>query len=178
MAIELCSRPEEGRMQQRFHEAAQRFYAVMPRALSADLLAEYGLEVSAEQSQYMTMEMLSLCLYWIHAALQVNLSAGGAEQVFNELQNRIATEWESTFGLQGHDQPSYWEEMKQRRQGYDEIIGSGGTPMSLNLEAAALLESAQVISREDRQKLLALFIDLIPVETFGELAVESSEREA
>ena len=161
-------------MPQRFHEVAQRFYAVMPPALSADLLADYGLEVSAEQSQHITREMLSLCLYWIHSALQANLSRGEADQVFNELQNRIATEWESTFGLQGHHQQSYWQEMRKRWQAYYEITGRGGTPISLNLEAAALLESTQVTSLEDRQKLLALFIDLIPGETFGELAVESS----
>ena len=45
-------------------------------------------------------------------------------------------------------------------------------------EAARMLESEGVVTMEDRQKLLVLFIDLVPVDTFGEVLRELDERDA
>jgi hypothetical protein len=157
-------------MSEHLREIAEQFHAAIPPALSLDTLTEYGVQVSLDQSQQITREMLSLSLYWIHSALKAHLPANITEQIFGELQQRIGKGWESEWRFQEHDLTSYWMEMKQRLQSYDQMVHEGGAPPSLYLEAAALLESAQVIQADDRQKLLALFIDLIPIETFGELA--------
>jgi hypothetical protein len=151
-------------------ETAEQLYALIPHALSRDTLMEYGLDVSEEQAQHITREMLSLNLYWIHAALVVSLPARDGTRVFRELQRRIETGWGDEFLLQRHDVQSYWVEMVERRTVYDDLMRSGGTPPSLYLEAAASLESSQAVQAEDRQRLLALFIDLIPEEAIGDVA--------
>ncbi|MGH7232400.1 MAG: hypothetical protein ACREJU_13735 [Nitrospiraceae bacterium] len=153
-------------------QLADQLYAIIPHALEHDMLAEYGIEASSEQAQHIMRELLSMNLYWIHSALNAHLLARGAGRVFGELQRRIEEVWGTELGLAGHDLPSYWIEMQERRSAYDEIARNGGTPPSLYLEAAAFLESAQVIQADDRHKLLALFIDVVPNEAIGDLAAE------
>mgnify|MGYP003578166363 CR=1 FL=1 len=156
----------------RHDEIAEQLYILMPHAVSIETLAEYGLEVSSDQAQDITRETLSLSLYWIASALRAHLSPKETARIFHALRTRIDTAWEGDLGLGGHERESYWREMEARRQVYDEIIRNGGAPPSLYLEAAGVLESGQTIHAEDRQKLLALFIDLIPEEQIGELAAE------
>ncbi|HJU04921.1 MAG TPA: hypothetical protein VJ692_07175 [Nitrospiraceae bacterium] len=151
-------------------ETAEQLYAVIPHALPLHTRVEYGLDVSDEQAQYLTREMLSLNLYWIYSALSANLPARDADRVFRALQRRIEAAWDPEFMLQGHDVRSYWIEMKDRRTAYDEMVRSGGTPLSLYLKAVSFLESAQAVHADDRQRVLALFIDLIPEDAIGEMA--------
>ena len=149
-------------------EAAESLYSAMPHALSLDLLREYGLEVSPEQARHITQEILSLSLYWIHTALQSTLKAGDAEHVATELAQRIQLGW-SDFGIEDQRHAAVLDEAKHRRAGYDQIVQEGGSPIAVFGESAAALEFSGTIEAGDRQKLLALFIDTIPVDTFGEL---------
>ena len=151
-----------------FREAAESLYAAMPRAVSLDLLREYGLEVTPEQARHITQEVLSLNLYWIHSALRTTLRAGQAERVSRELAQCIAGGWKD-FDMQGRDHAAALEEAQNRRAGYDQIVQEGGSPIAVFGESAGSLEFSSVIEAGDRHKLLALFIDVIPVETFGEL---------
>jgi len=140
----------------------------MPHALSLELLREYGLEVSPEQARHITQETLSLSLYWIHTALQSTLKAGDAEHVATELAQRIQLGW-SDFGIEDLGHAAVLDEAKHRRAGYDQIVQEGGSPIAVFGESAAALEFSGTIEAGDRQKVLALFIDTIPVDTFGEL---------
>ena len=149
-------------------EAAEFLYAAMPRAISLDMLREYGLEVTAEQARHITQEVLSLNLYWIQTALQSNLRAGEAERVSTELAQCIELSWKD-LDLQRRDFTAALEEAQSRRAGYDQIVQEGGSPIAVFGESAASLEFAGAIEAGDRQKLLALFIDVVPVDTFGEL---------
>jgi hypothetical protein len=151
-----------------FREAAESLYAAMPSAMSLDLLGEYGLEVTPEQARQITEEVLSLNLYWIQTALQANLRAGEAERVLREVAQRIQHGWKD-FDMQGRDHAVAFEEAQSRRAGYDRIVQEGGSPIAVFGESAASLEFSGVIGAGDRQKLLALFIDVIPVDAFGEL---------
>lgn len=151
-----------------FREAADSLYAAMPRAMSLDLLGEYGLEVTPEQARQITEEVLSLALYWIHTALQANLRAGDTERVSRELAQRIQHSWKD-FDMQGRDHAAALEEVQSRHAGYDRIVQEGGSPIAVFGESAGSLEFSGVIEAGDRQKLLALFIDVIPVDAFGEL---------
>ena len=151
-----------------FREAAESLYAAMPRAMSLDLLGEYGLEVTPEQARQITEEVLSLNLYWIQTALQANLRAGEAERVSREVAQRIQHGWKD-FDMQARDHAAAFEEAQSRRAGYDQIVQEGGSPIAVFGESAGSLEFSGVIGAGDRQKLLALFIDVIPVDAFGEL---------
>jgi hypothetical protein len=151
-----------------FREAAESLYAAMPRAMSLDLLGEYGLELTPEQAGHITEEVLSLNLYWIHTALQASLRAGEAERVSRDLAQCIEQGWKD-FDVPGRDQAAAFEEAQNRRAGYEQIVQEGGSPIAVFGESAGSLEFSGVIEAGDRQKLLALFIDVISVEAFGEL---------
>ncbi|MER3422015.1 MAG: hypothetical protein C4293_01065 [Nitrospiraceae bacterium] len=153
-------------------QAAEVLYASMPHGLSPDTLMEYGIEASPEQASRIAREMLSLNLYWIRSALEASLSQKNADRVFGELQQSLLKRWQSELGLQGYDPQVYFKEMKERRAVYDRVMQEGGSPVSVCMEAARILEFERAVPTEDRPKLLALFIDLVPVETFGEMVAE------
>ena len=150
------------------HEAAESLYAAMPRAMSPDLLREYGLDVTPEQARHIAEEVLSLNLYWIHTALRAGLRAGEAERVARELAQCIVRGWKD-FDMQGRDHAHVLEEARTRRAGYDRIVQEGGSPIAVFGESAGSLEFSGAIGPGDRQKLLALLIDVIAVDTYGEL---------
>jgi hypothetical protein len=152
-------------------EAAEILYAAMPRAMTLETLSEYGLEVSPEQARHITQEILSLSLYWIHTALQTSLRAGDAERVSGELTQCIERGWKN-FDMQGRDHATALEDATHRRAGYDQIVQEGGSPIAVFGESAGSLEFSGAIEMGNREKLLALFIDMIPVDTFGELVAE------
>ena len=66
----------------------------------------------------------------------------------------------------------YFEEMEGRRSTYDRVVQEGGTPVMVFTESASILESVGTVQPEDRQKILALLIDLIPVDPIGEQVAE------
>ncbi len=149
-------------------EAAESLYAAMPHAMTLDVLREYGLEITSEQARHITEEVLSLNLYWIHTALQASLRAGDAERVSSELAECIERGWKD-FDIPGRDYAAMLEEARNRRAGYDRIVREGGSPIAVFGESAGSLEFSGTIEAGERQKLLALFIDLIPVDAFGDL---------
>jgi len=152
-------------------EAAESLYKAMPHAISLDLLSDYGLDVSPDQARHITLETLSLSLYWIHTAIRSTLRAGEAERVVTELAQRIRLSW-SDFDIQEWDHAAALDEAKHRHAGYARIVQEGGSPIAVFGESAGALEFSGTIEAGDRQKLLALFIDMIPVDTFGELVAD------
>lgn len=71
--------------------------------------------------------------------------------------------------MPGRDHAAALEEAQNRRAGYDRIVQEGGSPIAVFGESAGALEFSGVIEAGERQKLLALFLDLIPVDAFGDL---------
>jgi hypothetical protein len=152
-------------------EAAETLYAAMPRAMTLETLSEYGLEVSPDQARHITQEILSLSLYWIHTALQASLRADDAERVSRELIQCIERGWKN-FNMQERDYATALEDATHRRGGYDQIVQEGGSPIAVFGESAGSLEFSDAMEMGNREKLLALFIDMIPVDTFGELVAD------
>ena len=153
-------------------QVADLLYGTISHAVSWERLNEYGIEATEEQAQQITRQILSLNLYWIRSALGANLSRKDAERVDRALQARIDTEWESGFGLGEQDRRSFWAEAQESARAYDQVMQEGGSPVSVAMDAAMTLESIRAVNPDDRQKLLALLIDVVPVETFGEMAAE------
>ena len=153
-------------------QAAEARYALIPHAVPSATLDEYGIDATAEQARQISREVLSLSLFWVHSALQVALPKTSRERVFNELRQRIVKSWQAELGQVGHDAEQYFEELEGRRSTYEGVVQKGGTPVMVSTEAAAILESGGAVSPEDFQKILALLLDLIPVDAIGELVTE------
>jgi hypothetical protein len=159
-------------MPQTAQEAAESLFAMLPLPVSPATAGDYGIEAAPEQIQQITREMLSLNLFWLHQALTTVLSKPDGDRVFNELCRCVQAHWSTTLGLEGHDEQDYLKEADSRRQVYGRISREGGSPVAVFTETVEILESAWAIRTEDRQKILALLLDTIPVEEIGEM-VES-----
>jgi hypothetical protein len=151
-------------------------YASMTREVSSQTLLDYGLVASPEQAQRIAMEVLALTLFWIRRALMEILGSRYESRVYAELQRRVESNW-SEFHLSMNPQRAL-EEAGRRHATYEPLAREGGPPVIVFGEAAQALEREGVVTLEDRQKLLALFLDLVPVETFGEVLSELDVREA
>ncbi len=155
-------------------DAAQNFHAIISRALSGAALEDYGLSVSREQGDQILRELLSLCLFWAWSALDAGLSDTNRDRAWDALVQRVREAWVPELGLPQQTLDSYPAELAQRQRFYGSLAREGGNPVAIATEAAGLLETESLIEPEDRLKLLALMVDLVPVDELGE-AVEGLE---
>ncbi len=156
---------------------ADALYGLMPHALSPATLAEYGIDASAEQARHVTREVLAVNLFWIHSALEALLTVRGRERVLQELQQIIRGGWTSEFQLDAQDLEGHGAHLETRWAAYEQVVREGGTPIAVFTETAALLETSRVVQPEDQKHILALLIDLVPVEAYGDLAEDVELRE-
>ena len=151
-------------------EAARQVSAAIPRGLGPPLLAEYGLEVSAEQADAITSRVLSLNLYWIRSALRA-FHPVHADQIFERLWDSLQQDWAVELGL-SRSPSAVRREMEQHWAGYEHMVQEGRSPVMVMTEAISALESRGLVQAEDRDRVLAFFIDHVPVDTYGELLAE------
>ena len=149
-------------------DAAQNLYQIISRSLSGAGLEDYGLSVSREQGDRILRELLSLCFFWAWAALDANLSDKVRDRVSEALVQRVRDAWASELGLPPDDLAEYPAELAQRRRLYESLAREGADPAAVAAEAAGLIETESIIEPEDRLKLLALMIDLVPADELGE----------
>jgi hypothetical protein len=155
-------------------DAAQNFYAIISRALSGAALEDYGLSLSRAQGDQILRELLSLCLFWAWSALDAGLADKNRDRVWALLSQRVSDAWASELALPLQDLDSYRAELSQRRRLYESLVREGGNPVAIATEAAGFMEAESIIESEDRLKLLALMVDLVPVDELG-TAVEELE---
>lgn len=155
-------------------DAAQTLYRVISRALSGAALEDYGLTLSPEQGDQLLRELLSLCFFWAWSALDSKLSDKDRDRVWASLMQRLRNGWSSELGLPPDGSDGYAAELVQRRRLYESLTREGADPPAVAAEAAGLMEADSLVEPEDRPKLLALLVDLIPADDLGE-AVEELE---
>ena len=155
-------------------DAAHDLHAIISRALSGAALEDYGIAASREQGDQILREILSLCLFWTWSALDVGLSDKDRDRVWAALAELIRKAWSAEFGLPSQEYDAYLDEFARRRRLYESLTREGGTPATLATETAGLLESESAIEPDDRPKILALLIDLVPADELG-AAVEEME---
>lgn len=155
-------------------DAAQDLFAIISKALSGAALEDYGITASREQGDQILRELLSLCLFWTWAALDVGLSDKDRDRVWAVLMERVQTAWREEFGLAPEDFSGYLDEFAKRRRLYESLTREGGTPTTLAAEAAGFMETESAIELGDRPKMLALLVDLVPADEVG-TAVEELE---
>ena len=155
-------------------DAAQSLYRIISRALSGAALEDYGLSLSREQGDQVLRELLSLCLFGAWAALDAGLSDKARDRVWEALAQCVREAWAAELGLAPQDLDGYGAELAARRRLYEGLAREGGDPTMVAAEAAGFLEQESVIEAEDRLKLLALLVDLVPADELGQ-AVEGLE---
>ena len=155
-------------------DAAQNLYAIISRALSGAALEDYDLSVSREQGDQLLRELLSLCLFWAWSALDSKLSDKDRDRLWTPLMQRLHDGWSSELGLPPDESADYAPELAQRRRLYESLTREGAGPSAVAAEAAGVIEAESLIEPEDRPKLLALLVDLVPADELGE-AVEELE---
>lgn len=150
-------------------EAAEALYTVTPRAISCAMLEEYGIETTVAQAEEVTYEVLSLNLYWAHVAIESYLPREFRAVMFDYLLELIRLDWGGQFKLSHAKWADYRQKMEARRRTYAKVVEEGGSPLAVQTELGALLEDRGTVREEDRAKFLALLIDVVPFETYGEL---------
>jgi hypothetical protein len=153
-------------------QAAETFLRVIPQGIDAEVLEEYGIPATAEGTRHITRELLLVNLFWIATAIHAVLPAKAETRVNVALQVQILRDWETTFQQPAEEWPRFLDEMVERKSLYHQIVQEGGSPMAVLTEAASLLVKGDVVSGEDRSKLLALLFDHVPVDELGPLAAE------
>lgn len=153
-------------------QAAASLFALLAKAMPAPLLEDYGLDGSPEQIRQVSREVLALNLYWARHALMTVLSSQEGERVFAEVTACVLARWQETPGLKFQTPEGFVEEAAERGRTYDRIVQEGGSPVAVFTETVEILESAGGIGPEERQKMLALLIDLVPVEAIGDFVSE------
>jgi hypothetical protein len=161
-------------------EAVDAFLGAIPHAITQTMLEEYGITATPAQAQHISREFLLVSLFWIRSAVHAAMSAKDEERVMTALQDRLARNWKTAFAQPEEELQAFLAEIPARRTMYNQIVQEGGSPVALLSETGAVLAAAAAINDEERSKLLALLIDLVPVDDLGTMAAEMTlleERE-
>lgn len=142
---------------------------LMPKALSREILAEYGLEASREQAQRATLEVLYLNLFWIFSACDDLLTKTEAARLQDELCGTLSASWTSDLHLDPAHLELFATELDERHREYAVVVQHGGNPGSVCVEAATIMERNKFILPEDRMKMVAVLVDLTPVDAYGDV---------
>ena len=157
-------------MTQTPEEMVKEFYGVFPQRLSSTTLGEYGLELSSSNVQRITLEILSLSVFWMKQAMRVALSQDLAEQILQGIRQSIQEKWTTDFGLNPEHLTGFFERIDHQHGGWENITKQGGETIAVLGEASSSVELEGTIGVQDRQNLLALYLDLVPIEELGEIA--------
>ena len=81
-------------------EAAEALYRLIPRRISVEMMSDYGIDVSEEQSRDMTREVLSFTLYWVSAAINAHIPRKYRVVLFQRVLELIQADWATEFKLE------------------------------------------------------------------------------
>jgi hypothetical protein len=150
-------------------QAAVALVAAMPIGVSVQQLEEYGIEATMEQAQAITQEVLSLNLFWILAAIEAHIPQKYQSALSALILDAMETGWGTTVPVGSAAWTAYLNEWQERRRRYSRLVEEGVSPLAVSAEAAALMEENRLVKEAERRNLLTLLIDLVPVDTYGQL---------
>ena len=150
-------------------QAAGALIAAMPIGVSVQQLEEYGIEATTEQAQAITQEVLSLNLFWIFAAIEAHIPQKYQSALSEFIMDEIEAGWGTTVPVGPAAWTVYLNEWQERRRRYSRLVEEGVSPLAVSAEAAALMEENRLVKEAERRNLLTLLIDLVPVDTYGQL---------
>ncbi|HZS12592.1 MAG TPA: hypothetical protein VFA38_10095 [Nitrospirales bacterium] len=152
-------------------EAAESLYGAAAKHVAAETLETYGIEPTEHAAHVLARELVGLSVYWIINAVAMMHKPGHAQRIFEGLRARISGAWQSELG---HTSPaaSFWEDWQARREVYDRLNREGAGPMAIAAETADHVIAVGAVPDSARQSVIALFLDLVPVDELGELVAE------
>lgn len=149
-------------------EAATALFNAMPQLVTVDQMQEYGIDATEAQARQLAREILSLNLYWILAAVDAHILKKYRGVIGELLFDLVTAKWTAgMFGLGAWAE--YRSELDERLGHYCRLMEDRLSPVALCAEAATIVEDQRAVSSEDRQKLLVLLIDFVPVDQYAAL---------
>jgi len=149
---------------------------LMPPSVAPDFLEEYGLVLTTQQAQAVTKELLALSMYWITCAVRVSIPEPVCGQMHRLIREHVREKWGSKFGLVHVPIDEFFAVMENKHQTWEHVTQQGGEPIAILSQAAKDLEADNIISSQDEQKILAVLLDLVPIEEIGELVAELEQN--
>jgi hypothetical protein len=153
-------------------QAAESLYKLIPRRISVEMMGDYGIGMTEEQSKDMTREVLSFTLYWVNAAINAHIPRKYREVLFRRVLELIQADWATEFKLETVKWEDYLVEMEKRRAFYAQVGDFEGGAIAASEEISDLLEDQGLIQPEDRPKLLVLLPDFVPLDKYQALLGE------
>ena len=153
-------------------QTADALYKLIPRRISVEMMGDYGIEMTEEQSRDMTREVLSFTLYWVNAAINAHIPRKYRDVLFQRVLELIQVDWSTEFKLDTVKWGDYLVEMEERRAFYAQVGDYEGGAIAASEEISDLLEDQGLIEPEDRPKLLVLLPDLVPLDKYQALLAE------
>lgn len=150
-------------------QAAVALVAAMPIGVSVQQLEEYGIEVTTEQAQAITQEVLSLNLFWIFAAIDAHIPQKYQSAISELIMDAMEAGWGTTLPVGSANWTVYLDQWQDRRRRYSRLVEEGVSPLAISAEAATLMEENHLIREAERHNLLILLIDFVPVDSYGQL---------
>ncbi len=156
-------------------QTAKALVQLIPPSVAPDFLEEYGLVLTTQQAQAITKALLALTMYWMTCAVRVSIPEPVCGQMHRAIREHVREKWGSRFGLVHVPIDQFFAVMERTHQTWEQVTRQGGEPIAVLSDAARGLEDDNVIASQDRQKILAVFLDLVPIEEIGELIAELEE---
>ncbi len=128
--------------------------------------------VSREQALAITWEIVLLSMYWIQCALEVGVPEQTGKSIWKQVQGQVRARWDSRFGFVYQPIDQFFSDLETKGKVWDALAEEGGEPIAILNEATSEMELNGNIPRGERQKLLVLFLDLVPVEEIGQAVAE------
>ena len=150
-------------------QAAAALVAAMPTGVLVQQLEEYGIEATTEQAQAITQEVLSLNLFWIFAAIEAHIPQKYQSVLSEFILDEMKAGWGTTVPVGSASWTAYLNEWQERRRRYTRLVEEGMSPLAVSSEAVSLMEESRLVKEAERRNLLALLIDFVPVDTYGQL---------
>lgn len=162
-------------MTEQAQETAKALVQLIPPSVAPDFLEEYGLTLTPQQAQAITKELLALSLYWITCAVRVSIPEPVCNQMHPAIHEQVREKWDSKFGLVHVPIDQFYAAMERKHRSWESITQQGGEPIAVLSDAAEALEDDGVTAVHDRQNILAVLLDLVPLDEIGELVAELEE---
>ena len=120
-------------------QTADALYKLIPRRISVEMMGDYGIEMTEEQSRDMTREVLSFTLYWVNAAINAHIPRKYRDVLFQRVLELIQVDWTTEFKLDTVKWGDYLVEMEERRAFYAQVGDYEGGAIAASEEISDLL---------------------------------------
>jgi len=149
--------------------AAENLLALIPQAIPLEVLENYGLTITLSEAEALSVEILSLTMFWIKDALSAGITADYRKKVWGEITGGLAREWNTKVGFETLTPSQFIEGMEKAHSAWDDIRDPGIEPITLFTQAATDLETRGILTSQTHQNAIGLFLDFVPVDEIGEV---------